>query len=107
MASPMRANSPIDDPAPYQPPVVKPVPKPPRPKKTEWQKFVAGKKFPEVAAYIATRKEYWRMYLPDGSRIQDIAPEHRAAWWACAAQIISEYEDFQQILVEKAGMTKL
>lgn len=106
MGNAMRTNSPMDDPAPFQAPEVKQLPKP-RKKKTEWEKFIKDKKYPEIAAYIATRKEYWRMYLPDGRRIQDVPPAVREAWWGCAATIIAEYEDFEQMLVERAGMTKL
>lgn len=107
MGRALRTNSPMDDPVPFQPPEVREVPKPPKPKPTDWEKFIKGKKFPEIAAYIATRKEYWRMYMPDGTRIQDVSPEYRAQWWACAAQIIAEYEEFEAMLVQKVGMTKL
>lgn len=107
MAKAMRTNSPIDDPVPFQAPEIKPTPKPPKPKPTEWDKFVRGKKFPEISAYMATRKEYWRMYLPDGRRIQDVDKEVRDQWWACAAQIIAEYEEFEALLNEKTGYKKL
>lgn len=99
----MRTNSPISDPAPTALPIVPKVAKPPQ---TDWAKLGKEKKYPAVTAYIEARKEFWRMYLPDGTRIQDVSKEVRDQWWACAATIISEYEDFQAKLETEVRLSK-
>jgi hypothetical protein len=99
----MRTNSPISDPQVTQLPVTPKVVKPP---KTEWAKLGGEKKYAEIDKYIEARKEFWRMYLPDGTRIQDVSKEVRDQWWACAATIIGEYEDFQAKITTEVILSK-
>lgn len=99
----MRTNSPISDPQVTQPPVQPKIAKPP---KTDWAKLGTDKKYPAVEAYIETRIEFWRMYMPDGTRIQDVSKEVRDQWWACAATIIGEYEDFKAKLETEVRLSK-
>ena len=102
----MRTNSPMDDPIPFQAPEIKAPPKPPRRKKSDWEKLVEHKKFPEISAWIETRKEYFRHFLPDGTPIVRLSKQERMDWWASASQISAEYETLAEMLVEKVGMSR-
>lgn len=99
----MRTNSPISDPAVTQPPTTQKVARAPQ---SDWAKLGKDKKYPVIEKYIETRKEFWRMYMPDGKRIQDVDEKTRSMWWACAAQIISEYEDFQNKVATEVLLSK-
>lgn len=99
----MRTNSPISDPAPTQLPTPTKVAKAPQ---SDWAKLGKEKKYPKIHDYIEARKEFWRMYLPDGTEIQNVSKEVRDQWWACAATIIKEYEDFQDKLAVEVLMSK-
>lgn len=106
MANPMRTNSPISDPAPFQTPEIKkPVKK--RKRKTEFEKLVENKKFPQIALWIESRKEFYRHYLPDGKEVKNLSREERADWWAISSAIIDEYELFAEKLRDEVKMSKM
>lgn len=74
------------------------IPEPETPKvqpKSDWVKAGKSKKYQEIHDYIEVRKEYYRHFLPDGTKISEAPDEVVASWWKCAAEIISEYENFQ------------
>lgn len=90
------ANSPLNDPAPFQPPV-----SPGKPEKvplSDWARLGKSRKYPSVNAHLEARKEYWRHYLPGGAALREVAitdPQAVANWVAIASAIIDEIDTFQ------------
>lgn len=70
--------------------------KPEKIPRSDWEKMARTSKYKAVHQFIEARKEYYRHYLPDGTKISEATDEQAASWWKCAAEIISEYENFQQ-----------
>lgn len=95
MASPMRTNSPIDDPAPYEMPEVKP-PKAAKVVKNDWEKLKEHDKYPAVARYLETRRVYHQHFLPGGKAVTEEDDDAKLLFhYKLASAIIEEIDLFE------------
>jgi hypothetical protein len=91
------ANSPIDDPVPYQSPASTGMEARPE-KKSDFLKLAKSKQYKEVVKFMDTRIEYHRLFLPGGIAPEQVKDEDVAAHWKLASMLISEYELFKSVV---------
>lgn len=99
-------NSPISDPTPaFAMPEMKDTVS--RVPTSDWKKLGQNRKYKNVDAYIETRKEYWRHFLPGGEALRELAAkgeyEKAGQWSALASVIVDELDTFQFRVQKELG----
>lgn len=106
MPNPMRNNSIMDDPAPFQPPEIKEVKKP---KKiiSEQEKIRKHPKYPQLASKIAVIKEKHRLLLPSGTLVEEseLSDEQLGQQWRTASLVLKDLDELETWLQTEMKMT--
>jgi hypothetical protein len=102
MAQPMRTNSPVDDPTPFQPPQ----PQQLKEIASDFAKLGKSRKYPEVQQYMKDRREFYQRFLPGGVAVNEVPNELAGEYWKIASLVLTEIDMLEGIIIHQVDLSK-
>jgi hypothetical protein len=102
----MRTNSPIGDSQPFFTEEEQPKPEVDALEAELVQLGANSKKYKEICAYVDSRKEFYRRWLPGGEDLSKLSASDRGNMWLVANNVIAELDAFIDTLEGVKNATK-